>query len=337
MTTWQQISFTHPWVLLLLLLLPLGFWLNRLRLKRQTPAWRVPFDYDSPKLHGDFRAKLNWIPALLRMCVFALLIVVLARPRGNLGLVESTKEVVDMQLAIDVSLSMLAKDFQPNRLEVSKTLAAEFIQQRTDDRIGLVVFSGESFTQCPMTADYRVLLNRLEAISIDNDMRQGTAIGLGLAKAVARLSQSEAKSKVVILLTDGVNNTGQISPLTAAQMARTFGIRVYAIGVGKQGMALSPVGYDFFGQLRYGMSPVEIDEALLTDIAQQTGGAYFRATNQASLKQVFKEIDRLEKTKVKITEYQKQPDIFWPFLWLASGLFGLEWLLRLTLWNSLSL
>lgn len=337
MTAWQQITFTYPWVLVLLLLLPVLFWLHRLSLKKGSPSWRVPFDYYAPNFSGDLRATLSWVPGMLRLCALALLIVVLARPRGNLGLVESTKELVDMQLAIDVSLSMLAKDFQPNRLEVSKSLAADFIQKRPEDRMGLVVFSGESFTQCPMTTDHRVLLNRLDAISIDNDMKQGTAIGLGLAKAVARLSNSEAKSKVVILLTDGVNNTGQISPLTAAQMARTFGIRVYAIGVGKQGMALSPVGYDFFGQLRYGMSPVEIDEALLTDIAQQTGGAYFRATNQASLKQVFKEIDRLEKTKVKITEYQKQPDIFWPFLLLASGLFGLEWLLRLTLWNSLSL
>ena len=337
MTAWQQITFTYPWVLVLLLLLPVLFWLHRLSLKKGSPSWRVPFDYYAPNFSGDLRATLSWVPGMLRLCALALLIVVLARPRGNLGLVESTKELVDMQLAIDVSLSMLAKDFQPNRLEVSKSLAADFIQKRPEDRIGLVVFSGESFTQCPMTTDHRVLLNRLDAISIDNDMKQGTAIGLGLAKAVARLSNSEAKSKVVILLTDGVNNTGQISPLTAAQMARTFGIRVYAIGVGKQGMALSPVGYDFFGQLRYGMSPVEIDEALLTDIAKQTGGAYFRATNQASLKQVFKEIDRLEKTKVKITEYQKQPDIFWPFLLLASGLFGLEWFLRLTLWNSLSL
>jgi Ca-activated chloride channel family protein len=267
------------------------------------------------------------------MLVVGLLVVVLARPQSTSSWQDVTAEGIDIVMAIDISGSMLAEDFKPNRLEAAKKVAQTFIGNRPNDRLGLVVFAGESFTQCPLTTDHSVILNLFNDVK-SGMLEDGTAIGMGLATSIKRLKDSEAISKVVILLTDGDNNSGSIAPGTAAEIAKEFGIRVYTIGVGTKGMA--PMPYQGpFGRTQYQDVEVKINEELLTRIADMTGGQYFRATDNSSLEAVYTEIDELEKSKIDVTEYRKRKEEFLPFAILALTLLGIEVLLKQTVLRSI--
>ena len=270
----------------------------------------------------SLRYYLRHLPFVLRAAAFALLVVALARPQRIEQNVHTSSEGIDIVMAIDVSASMLARDFQPDRITAAKQVAGSFIADRYGDRIGLVVFAAEAFTQSPLTTDQstlQTLLSRVRSGVIDDS---GTAIGNGLATAINRLRESDAKSKVIILLTDGVNNRGQIAPLTAAEIARAQGIRVYTIGVGTRGSAPYPA-VDIYGQPTGGtvMAPVEIDEKTLGAIAERTGGRYFRATDNAKLKEIYDEINQLEKSKVEVTERVAYHEEF--LLWVVAALAAL--------------
>lgn len=267
------------------------------------------------------------LPRFLRYVGLAALIVALARPQSRLSWQNVTTEGIDIVIAMDISASMLAKDFEPNRLESAKDVATQFIEGRPNDRIGLVVYEGEAFTQCPLTTDHRVLINLMEEIHTGM-IEGGTAIGMGLATAVNRLQESDAKSRVVILLTDGDNNAGSIAPMTAAEIAQSYGVRVYTIGVGSEGRALSPVAIYPDGRYKYDYVEVKIDEKTLKEIADMTDGAYFRATDRQALAQVYSQIDKLEKTKINVTEHSQRAEEFYLFAWLAAGALALEFLLR---------
>ncbi len=269
---------------------------------------------------------LRHLPFVLRIGALALLIVALARPQSSQSLSNTTTEGIDIVLALDVSGSMLARDFNPDRITVAKEVAGRFIVDRPNDRIGLVVFAGESFTQCPLTTDKATLLNLLREVR-SGLIEDGTAIGNGLSTAINRLRESQARSRVVILLTDGVNNSGQIAPLTAADIAQSLGIRVYTIGVGTLGMAPYPV-MDMWGKISYQPMKVEIDEKVLGEIAQKTGGQYFRATDKTSLQAVYDEINTLEKTRVEVENVTRYEERFMPLALLALALLLAEFLLR---------
>ena len=317
--------FANPkYLLLLLLLIPMAVWyVYKQRSKQATirmsslePFQRAP---------RSWKNYLRHLPFVLRMVVTTLLIIVLARPQSTDNWESSTTEGIDIVMAMDISSSMLAADLQPNRLEAAKDVAAEFINGRPNDNIGLVSFAGESFTQCPLTTDHAVLLNlfgKMESGMIED----GTAIGVGIANAINRIKESNAKSKVIILLTDGSNNRGDIAPVTAAEIAKAFGIRIYTIGVGTQGTAPYPVQTAFGTQ--YQNVPVEIDEVTLKQIASTTGGAYFRATDNAKLKEIYTEIDQMERTKINVKEYSKKQEEYLPFALLAMCLLLLEVVLR---------
>ncbi len=280
-----------------------------------------------------WRYYLRHLPFVLRCMAVALIIVALARPRTEEHNSNTTTEGIDIVLSLDISSSMLARDFKPDRLEAAKQMAGEFVADRSGDRIGLTVFAGEAFTQSPLTTDYatlQTLLARLRSGIIED----GTAIGNGLATGVNRLRESNAKSKVIILLTDGVNNRGQIAPLMAAEIARQQGIRVYTIGVGTRGEAPYPA-YDMFGKLTFVKQQVEIDEKTLTKIAELTGGQYFRATNNDALRAIYEEINQLEKSKVEVTEFTSYTEEFLPLLLMAIGLLLTEFLLSKLLFNRL--
>ena len=279
----------------------------------------------TPKSYKNY---LLQVPFMLRIVALALIIVVLARPQTTNSWQNSEIEGIDIMLAIDVSTSMLAEDLKPNRLEAAKDVAAEFINGRPNDNIGITLFAGESFTQCPLTVDHAVLLNLFQGIK-SGIIEDGTAIGMGIANAVTRLKDSKAKSKVIILLTDGTNNRGDISPLTAAEIAKSFGIRVYTIGVGTNGMA--PYPYPVGNTVQYTNMAVEIDEKTLTQIAATTEGNYFRATSNSKLKEVYEEIDKLEKTKLNVKEYSKRQE---EYRWFALAAF-LCVLLEVLLRNSI--
>ena len=273
---------------------------------------------------------MRHLPFLLRMGGLALLIFSLARPQSNKSWQNRTTEGIDIVIALDISASMLAKDFDPNRLESSKEVAINFIKNRPNDRIGLVVYEGEGFTQSPLTIDHRVLINLFKDVHTGM-VEPGTAVGVGLATAVNRLRYSDAKSKVVILLTDGENNKGSVSPQTAAEIASEFGVRVYTIGVGSKGKALSPTGIFPDGRYKYEFVDVNIDEETLKYIASTTGGEYFRATDENSLEDIYKEIDQLEKTRINVTEHrQKSEEYFW-FCIAGAVLILVEFLLRSTI------
>lgn len=265
------------------------------------------------------------VPFILRIIVLSLVILILARPQTTNNWQNSEVEGIDIMLAIDVSTSMLAEDLKPNRLEAAKDVAAEFISGRPNDNIGITLFAGESFTQCPLTVDHTVLLNLFQSIN-SGIVEDGTAVGMGIANAVSRLKDSKAKSKVIILLTDGTNNKGDISPLTAADIAKSFGIRVYTIGVGTNGMAPYPLRVA--GTIQYINTPVEIDEKTLTQIAITTNGNYFRATNNSKLKEVYKEIDKLERTKLNVKQYSKRHEEYQWFALIALLFLLLEFYLR---------
>ncbi|MFN8258676.1 MAG: VWA domain-containing protein [Bacteroidales bacterium] len=262
-----------------------------------------------------------------RMLIIALLIIILARPQSTNNWENSTSEGIDIVLALDISSSMLARDFKPDRMEASKEVAIEFISGRENDKIGLVVFSGESFTQCPLTTDHAVLINLFKDIK-QGLIEDGTAIGMGLATAVNRLKDSEAKSKVIILLTDGVNNMGAIDPITAANIAKSLGIRVYTVGVGRNGYAPYPVP-TMFG-IQYQNMEVKIDEEILKEISKLTDGRYFRATNNEKLKEIYKEIDKLEKSKIEVKKFSSRNEEFLPLALLVALLLISDLILRNT-------
>ncbi len=307
-------SFVSPGFLWLLVLLPLGamlwWWRRRSMMTTVQFSSLKPFE-DAPR---SIRERLRHVPLLLRFLVVGCLIVALARPQSISSKENLSTEGIDIVLVLDISGSMLAEDFTPNRLDAAKQVADEFIEGRANDRIGLVIFSAESFTQCPLTTDYGVLRNLLREVK-NGMIADGTAIGLALANGVNRLKESRAKSKVVILLTDGVNNRGEIDPLTAAKIATTFGIRVYTVGVGAQGMAPFPVQTPF--GIRRQMMQVDLDEKTLVAVGSMTGGKYFRATDNQKLKAIYHEIDQLERTKIEVTAYKRYTELFPQWLMLG--------------------
>ena len=329
----HNIAFENGWFLWFLLVIPL---LIVYYIYRQGKASAPVTLSTAGFLAGGkktFRHYLRHILFVLRLMAIAAVTVVIARPQNVDKWQSSSTEGIDIIMALDVSGSMLARDFNPDRLEASKNVATEFISGRPYDRIGLTVFSGESFTQCPLTTDHAVLINLLREVK-SGIIEDGTAIGVGLATAINRIKDSDAISKVVILLTDGVNNTGSIDPVTAAEIAKTFGIRVYTVGVGSMGFADYPVQTPF--GMRYQKMQVEIDEALLQRIAEMTGGQYFRAVDNTSLQRVYAEIDKLEKSKIETREHSKREEVFMPWALAAIILLGLELLMRYLLMKNMS-
>ena len=281
----------------------------------------------------SWRMRIIDLPMILRCVCFILVVIVLARPQTHNAWDQRTAEGIDIMLAMDVSTSMLAEDLKPNRMEAAKDVASEFISGRPDDNIGLTIFAGESFTQCPMTTDHSSLINLLRNVRTDIAARgliqDGTAVGMGLANAVSRLKESKAKSKVVILLTDGSNNMGDISPMTAAQIAKSLGIRVYTIGVGTNKVAPYPM--PVAGGVQYVNIPVEIDTKTLSNIAATTEGNFYRATNTVELKKIYKDIDKLEKSKMDVKKFSKWHEAYQPFAIAAIVVLLLEILLRTTI------
>ena len=317
--------------LLLLLLIPYLIWYVGYR-KKSEPTIQLSDTYAYLKAPKSWRMRMMHLPMLLRLLTFVLLVVVLARPQTRNSWDQRTTEGIDIMLAMDVSTSMLAEDLKPKRMEAAKSVAAEFISGRPNDNIGLTIFAGEAFTQCPMTTDHTSLLNLLQGVRTDITatglMSDGTAVGMGLANAVSRLKNSKAKSRVVILLTDGSNNMGDLSPMTSAQIARSLGIRVYTIGVGTNKTAPYPMRVA--GGVQYVNIPVEIDTKTLSDIAAATEGNFYRATNNRELKQIYKDIDKLEKSKMSVTKFSKRYEAYLPFAFAAFVLLLLEILLRTT-------
>lgn len=319
---------------LLLLLIPYLLWYFFYR-KKSEPTIRMSDTYAYLNAPMSLRMRLINIPMFLRCLTFVLVVLIMARPQTRNSWDKRSVEGIDIMLAMDVSTSMLAEDLKPNRIEAAKDVAAEFIASRPNDNIGLTIFAGESFTQCPMTTDHSSLLNLLQNVKTDIAARglisDGTAVGMGLANAISRLKDSKAKSKVVILLTDGSNNMGDISPMTSAQIAKSLGIRVYTIGVGTNKVAPYPM--PVAGGVQYVNMPVEIDTKTLSDIAATTQGNFYRATNNRELKQIYHDIDKLEKTKMNVKTFSKRYEAYQPFAFLAVFSLLLEILLRSTVFR----
>ena len=328
----EGLSFKNPeFFYLLLVIVPMAAWYI-FRQKRNTASIQVSSTASVFKAPKSVRHYLRHLVFLLQVLAIVAFTVVLARPQSSRNWENVTTEGIDIVIALDISSSMLARDFQPDRLEAAKNVAMEFISGREYDRMGLVVFAGEAFTQCPLTTDRSVLLNLFKDIE-SGMIEDGTAIGNGLATSVARLKDSDAISRVVILLTDGENNSGEVAPVTAAEIAKTFGIRVYTVGVGSQGTAPYPVQTPYGIQLRD--MEVKIDEETLQEIAQITDGRYFRATSNTKLEEIYLEIDQLEKSKIEIREFSRKSEEFLPFA-LAGILFlVLSLLLRNTIFRSI--
>ena len=333
MMNWNNFEFYNSEFLWLLILIPiLAIWHFLMR-KKDTATLTIP----SIKGFGktSFLSKFKVFLYVLRLFSLAAIIVALARPR-NVSVSKKTKsnKGIDIVMAIDVSASMLAKDLKPNRLEALKKVAVEFIDRRPNDRIGIVVYAGESFTQTPITSDKGIVKRTISELKW-GQLEGGTAIGMGLGSAVNRLKESTAKSKVIILLTDGVNNSGNIDPRTATELAKELGIKTYTIGIGTNGMADFPWSKDpRTGKLQYRKQQVEIDEDLLKEIASETEGKYFRATNNASLKEIYAEIDTLEKTKIEEFKYYNYQEMYRVLVFLALSLLLLEFLLKNTVFKS---
>jgi Ca-activated chloride channel family protein len=330
----SELEFAHPWMFLFLLSVPLLVLWYLFKGKKQKPEIRVSTAMLLKSQKKSFLTRLIHLPVVLRCLAILAFTVALARPQTKLAWQDMSSEGIDIVLAMDLSPSMLARDFKPNRLESAKNVAEEFIDGRPTDRIGLVVFSGEAFTQCPLTIDHSILKNLLKEVE-PNFLPDGTAIGMGLSTAVNRLRNSKAKSKVVILITDGENNAGAVSPLTAAEIAQMYGVRVYTIGVGSKGMAYSPAYRYPNGEYAFDYVQVKIDEELLRKIAGMTGGQYFRATNNQALAEIYKKIDTLEKTRFDVTEFRKMREEFWPFALLGLLILLTEWFTRNTLLRSI--
>ncbi|MDC0380184.1 VWA domain-containing protein [Flavobacteriaceae bacterium] len=329
----EGIEFTHKELLWLLLVIPVLLLWYILKHKKQTAILEI--STTSGLLKGNqFWTILKHSLFVLRALAITLIIIAMARPQTvDVSTKTKTTRGIDIVMAIDVSASMLAKDLKPNRLEALKKVASKFINRRPNDRIGLVEYAGESYTRTPVTSDKGIILKSLRDIKYNTIITGGTAIGMGLATAVNRLKESKAKSRIIILLTDGVNNSGFIDPKTASELAVEYGIKTYTIGLGSNGMALSPVAINN-GKFQYSRIQVEIDEKLLKEIASETGGKYFRATNNKKLEDIYDEIDKLEKTEIEEFKYYNYEEKFRPLVLLALGLLVLEFLLRHTLLRS---
>ena len=331
MKLWNNMEFTNPEFLWLLLIVPLlAIWYFLMRKKDSATLTMSSTSSFKPSVLSRLKPLLN----VLRLLAISSLIIALARPRK---VAVSTKtninKGIDIVMAIDVSASMLAKDLKPNRLEALKKVATDFVNKRPNDRIGIVVYAGESFSQTPITSDKRIVKNTIRKITW-GQLDGGTAIGMGLGSSVNRLKDSKAKSKVIILLTDGVNNTGFVDPKTATELAKELGIKVYTIGIGTNGMAPFPVAKDMSGKLIFQNAKVEIDEDLLKYIANETGGKYFRATNNTKLKKIYAEINKLEKTKIEEFKYYNYDEKYRSLVFLAGFLLLFEMLLKFTVFRS---
>lgn len=323
-------TFLNPgYFALLILTIPYVIWYLMCH-QKSTPSLKVSCADAMFRAPKTLRQQLLHIPFVLRLLCFVCAVIALARPQTTNNWSRTQTEGIDIMLCMDVSTSMLAEDLKPNRIEAAKSVAIEFISGRPNDNIGLTMFAGEAFTQCPMTVDHAVLLNLLSEMQVDMAQRglinDGTAIGMGIANALSRLKDSKAKSKVVILLTDGTNNCGQISPNMAAEIAKSLGIRVYTIGVGTNGTARYPM--PVAGHIEYINIPVEIDSKSLATIARSTDGEFYRATNNQKLREVYQEIDKLEKTKLNVKKYSKRYEAYGLFIFLSIIALLLELLLR---------
>jgi Ca-activated chloride channel family protein len=329
MFNWE--IYAHPHYFWLLCCIPLFFVYAFIKHKKDFPKMVVSKSIFTQNLIAKI---YPYLAAIFYSLTLIFAVFALARPQDERSWNEFKTRGIDMVISMDISTSMLARDFKPNRLEASKQIATEFVLSRSNDRFGLVIFAGESFTQCPLTVDHKRLVELFDQVGIGL-LKDGTAIGSGLATAVKRLKDSDAKSKVIILLSDGENNSGDIAPQNAAKLAQSFGIKVYTIAVGTNGKAEMPVAYDFFGNFIYEMVDVKIDEKLLQSIANQTGGQYFRATNNNSLREIYKEIDALEKNEIKGTKFYQKTELFFPFLMFALLTQLIYRVLRLTVFKSL--
>ena len=320
-------EFKNPLFFLLLIgLVPYIVWYV-MKYKQSLPSLKVPDATKYACVPKSFRIYLLHVPFVLRLLLLALVVCVLARPQSKHSWNDTDVEGIDIMLAVDVSTSMLAQDFKPNRVEALKSIAQKFIEKRPNDNIGLSMFAGEAYTQCPLTTDHAVLMSLYNNADCNMAMRgiidDGTAIGDGIMNAILRLKDSEAKSKVIILLTDGVNNSGNISPLTAAEIARKYGIRIYTIGIGRNGMAPYPLPTGGTA-----MMPVEIDEGTMTQISSKTGGRYFRAQKNEELDAVYQDIDKMERTKFNVKQYSRRNELYAPFALAAMLILLLEIILR---------
>ncbi len=325
--------FANPlYLLLLLLLVPYVVW-YLLRHRTVHPMLLVSTTEAYRFLRRTWKQYLVHAPFVLRCVCYAAVVMALARPQTMNNWKQTDIEGIDIMLCVDISSSMLAEDIKPNRVKAAREVAIEFVSGRPNDNIGLTLFAGEAFTQCPLTADHGVLINMLQNLQCDMTqhgmIEDGTAIGMGLASAISRLKDSHAKSKVIILLTDGVNNRGDMSPLTAADIAKTFGIRIYTVGAGKNGLAPYPM--PVAGGVQYVQVPVEIDEKTLRGIANATDGKFYRAESAKSLQKIYEEIDQLEKTKLSTKKFSKRYEAFMPFVLVALVSLLLELLLRVTI------
>ena len=329
----QEITFYNPEFLWLLILLPLLVFGNIKINKKKSSQLKI----SSIKSLGvkSFKIKIYPILDILRYLAISMLIIALSRPQiVDVSTQTKTSKGIDIVIAVDVSSSMLAQDLSPNRLDALKEVAKEFINDRVSDRIGLVVYAGESYTKTPVTSDKSIIIKSLEEIKFDGVIEDGTAIGMGLATAVNRLKDSKAKSKVIILLTDGVNNSGFIDPNTAADLALSYEIKTYTIGLGSNGNALAPIAINPNGTFRFGLTKVEIDEKLLESIAKKNGGLYFRATDNKRLKDIYQEINKLEKTEVEEFKYTNAQERYRVFVLISFVLVFIEWLLKSTFFKS---
>ncbi len=328
----NNIEFAQPYFLYLLLIIPVlivWYWFKHNKRKADIQFSSTEVFENTKKSAKQYLYHSLFV---LRILVITLLIIAFARPQTTLSRQDITIEGIDIVMALDVSGSMLAQDLKPDRLEAAKDVASDFFDGRPNDRIGLVIFSGETFTQCPLTTDHRVIKNLFKDIK-SGMIEDGTAIGDGLATAVNRLKDSKAISKVIILLTDGVNNAGSLDPLSAAEIAKIYGVRIYTIGVGSIGNAPYPVQTPY--GLRYQDMEVKIDEDLLKEVADMTDGKYFRATSNKKLKDIYEEIDKMEKSKIDVTEFRKKKEEFLPLAFIALGLFILEIFFRNTVFRTL--
>ena len=320
-------EFKNPlFFLLLLVLVPYIVWYV-LRFKQSLPSLKVPDTTKYVKVPKTFRLYLMHLPFLLRIILVSLVVCILARPQSRHSWSNTDVEGIDIMLAVDVSTSMLAQDFKPNRVEALKEIAQRFIEKRPNDNMGLTMFAGEAYTQCPLTTDHTVLMNLYNSVDCNMAARgiidDGTAIGDGIMNAILRLKESQAKSKVIILLTDGVNNSGNISPQTAAEIAKKYGIRIYTIGIGRNGMAPYPLPTGGTAML-----PVEIDEETMTKISRETGGQYFRAQKNAELDAIYQDIDKMERTKFNVKQFSRRGELYQPFALAALVILLSEIFLR---------
>ncbi|WP_091391825.1 vWA domain-containing protein [Flavobacterium noncentrifugens] len=329
-----NVTFLNPGFFWLFLVLPFAVIWYLWKKNQQSPSLKIS-SLKGFQGSGSILPKLKPLLFVLRLLALSALIVAMARPRTvDVSSKSKTTRGIDIVMAVDVSGSMLAKDLKPNRMEALKSVASEFVKERPNDRIGLVVYAAEAYTKSPVTSDKAVVLDAIRSIKYDNVLQDGTGIGMGLTTAVNRLKDSQAKSKVIILLTDGVNNAGFIEPETASDIARQYGIKVYTIGIGTNGMAEFPYAIAPNGQFLFRMMQVEIDQNLMKSIAQKTGGKYFRATSNSRLSEIYNSINKLETTEIEEQKFYDYDEKYRPFVWLAIGLLLVEFGLRNTVFRS---